>query len=69
MSELSLPERVVEAFGGLTETARAIDAPISTVDSWRSSKKIPSWRLSQIREAAQRAKVKLPSDFPKAEAA
>ena len=64
MSEPSLPERVVEAFGGLTKAAEKIGAPITTIDSWRSKGNIPHWRLRQIREAAEKAGISLPSDFP-----
>jgi hypothetical protein len=69
MPELSLPERVILAFGGLTKAAEAIEAPITTVDSWRAKGTIPRWRIEAIRKAAEKAAVALPDDFPKSEAA
>ncbi len=59
----NLADAVVRAFGGLTPAARAIGAPISTVDGWRRSGRIPLWRRNQIIAAAEREKVSLPTNF------
>jgi len=60
-------ERVTAAFGGVSAFARALGhSSASTVGSWNSKKSIPSWRFSEIREAATRIGVTLPDDFPPA---
>lgn len=61
---------LVAAFGGLTKASRALGWPISTIDSWRSAKRVPAWRLPAIRQAAIREKVELPAVYrePAAEA-
>lgn len=51
---------LVAAFGGLTKASRAIGAPITTIDSWRTARRIPPWRLPAVREAARRAGIALP---------
>ncbi len=56
-------DRVLLAFGGLTRTANAIGAPISTVQSWQKAGAIPAWRRRDIEHAAQDAGVTLPADF------
>lgn len=62
----NLAKKVVEAFGGLTKTARALGLPISTVDGWcRSERGIPPWRDRQIMDAALRERVTLPEEFLK----
>lgn len=59
----NIAEAVVAAFGGLTKTARACGAPITTVDSWRKSGRIPPWRRSVVLAAAREANVSLPHEF------
>ena len=43
---------VVEAFGGMTKLAQALEAPPSTVFSWRNSG-IPASRMAHIRLVAK----------------
>lgn len=59
----NIAEDVIKAFGGLTRAAKAIGAPISTVQSWQETGRIPAWRRAQIIAAAERAKVALPIQF------
>ncbi len=63
-SNATLPERVIESFGGLTKTANALGhRSVTTVDGWKRSGRIPSWRKREIEDAAQREGVTLPADF------
>ena len=61
------PSRVIKAFGGQTKLADALNVPVTTVDAWRASGTIPSWRIEAIREAARRRGIRLPHDFPQKE--
>ncbi len=45
-------ERVIRLFGGLTKTANAIGAPVTTVQSWGKTGRVPRWRRAQIAAAA-----------------
>lgn len=45
-----LSDQIIEDFGGLTELARLVKAPASTVNSWRA--KISDSRLDHLRLAA-----------------
>lgn len=56
-------DRVLSAFGGLSRTAVALGAPVSTVQSWQKAGVIPPWRRRDIEHAARDAGVALPSDF------
>lgn len=59
--------RTIAAFGGVTKTAKAMRLQhASTVMSWKTKEKIPSWRLRDIAEAANRESVDLPSEFHEA---
>ena len=64
-AEPTLVDRVIEAFGGLTATARALGhTNVTTVHSWKTSWRLPHWRQHEIRSAATRLSVTLPNDFP-----
>lgn len=65
----NIATRVVDAFGGLTKASRATGIPISTIDSWRDSGKIPSWRRPALIAAAEREGLDLPNEFLNSEAA
>jgi hypothetical protein len=58
-------DKVIDALGGTSEVARSIEAPTSTVHSWRKIG-IPSSRLAHLRLIAQAQGVELPE--PPAEA-
>jgi hypothetical protein len=62
-------KQVIDALGGTSEVARAIEAPTSTVHSWRTIG-IPPSRLAHLRLLASGLGIELP-DAPgsKAEAA
>jgi len=45
---------IIEALGGLTEAARKIGAPVTTVQWWRDQDRFPHWRVPQVREACAR---------------
>lgn len=66
MSEqpVTMPERVIAAFGGLSATARALGhRNVTTVDGWKRSGRIPHWRKLEIAAAAKRENIELPHDF------
>ena len=52
---------IINAFGGLTKAATAIGAPISTVQHWRDTNRIPPWREEQVMNAVRREGVSLPA--------
>lgn len=52
---------LIAAFGGTTAASRAIGAPITTVDTWKSTGRIPHWRMEAVRKAAEDAKIDLPA--------
>lgn len=67
---MNIAERVIQAFGGQSKTSRALGGtPVSTVDGWRRSGRIPHWRRAEIIAAAERHGVKLPIEFLTSEAA
>ncbi len=51
---------IIQAFGGLSKAASAIGAPVSTVQHWRDTGRIPRWREQQVREAAVKVGLTLP---------
>lgn len=53
-------DKVIDALGGTTAVAKRIEAPVSTVHSWRSGG-IPSSRMSHLKLIAKVDKVSLPS--------
>ena len=50
---------IIDALGGTTVVARLVEAPISTVHSWRKNG-IPSSRLAHLRLIAETKGVSLP---------
>lgn len=63
---MTYADQVIDALGGTTEVANAIEAPTSTVHSWRKIG-IPSSRLAHLRLIAKDRGVALPEE-PKAAA-
>lgn len=64
-------DQVIDAFGGTSAVAKAIEAPTSTVHSWRSNG-IPKSRLAHLRLLASAANIELPdppADTPEQAAA
>jgi hypothetical protein len=61
-------DQVIDALGGTTEVATAIEAPTSTVHSWRKIG-IPPSRLAHLRLIAAQKGVSLPSEPPQEAAA
>jgi hypothetical protein len=59
----SVANSVIRAFGRLTDAARALGLPTSTVKSWDTKGRIPYWRRAAIVEAAERLGVTLPDEF------
>lgn len=59
-------DTVIDALGGTSEVARSIEAPTSTVHSWRRIG-IPSSRLAHLRLIAKDRGIEIPE--PPAEAA
>jgi hypothetical protein len=45
-----LSDEIIDDFGGLAELARLVEAPVSTVASWR--KRVPHSRLNHLKLAA-----------------
>lgn len=54
-------DKVIDAFGGTSVVARLIDAPVSTVHSWRRIG-IPASRLAHLKLVAQVENVALPEE-------
>lgn len=54
-------EKIIDALGGTTELARAMEAPVTTVHAWRTIG-IPTSRLAHIRLIAKDKRVQLPAD-------
>jgi hypothetical protein len=52
-------DQVIDALGGTSAVAKAIEAPTSTVHSWRSIG-IPTSRLAHLRLLAKEQGVELP---------
>lgn len=52
-AELSPADVVIQTFGGITATARAIDIPITTVQGWKERKKVPQEHWVKLQEAAK----------------
>lgn len=63
-TNMSQAEAVIQAFGGLSATARALGHHhASTVHGWLRSGRIPRWRTNEIIAAAQRLHVELPAEI------
>lgn len=59
-------EYVIGKFGGLTKTARALEAPISTVQGWKERGKVPQeYWLPMIEKAHQLGETLEVTDFLK----
>jgi hypothetical protein len=54
-------EQLIVALGGTIAVATALDAPPSTVSSWKGANSIPHWRLRDIQRLAKRAGVEVPA--------
>lgn len=55
-------EDLIDAFGGLSEMARALGHKhVTTVQGWKESNRIPHWRHREILEAADRHGVNIPA--------
>lgn len=53
------PEAVIAAFGGTFAVARLLNAPATTVSSWKANGRIPSWRWAVLVAHAPQHGVKL----------
>lgn len=52
-------DAIIQVFGGLTKTARALGHKhCTTVQGWRKSGNIPDWRKGEILQAADQAGVR-----------
>lgn len=61
---MSIVQTVIQAFGGLSKTAKALrHRNVTTVQGWRDRGHIPAYRFAEIREAAVREKVDLPKEL------
>ena len=56
----SFADQVIDALGGTTAVATAIEAPTSTVHSWRTIG-IPNSRLAHLRLLAEQREIALPT--------
>lgn len=39
---------IIEALGGTTAVARAIDVPVTTAHAWKRAEFVPSWRVPAL---------------------
>ena len=58
MSDLSPAEKIIEALGGLTETAKLLDTAekkfaISTVQGWKERKRIPQEHWTRLMDGGR----------------
>ncbi len=61
-------QRIIDRFGGLTKTARALGhRHVTTVQGWKNKGSIPSWRMFEIEAAADRLGIDLDEDLEPAE--
>lgn len=44
---------VIDALGGTSAVARALNIPASTVSSWKSAGRIPNWRVPTLVKLAR----------------
>lgn len=52
---MTVVEEIIGEFGGLTEMSRKLGHQHpTTVQGWKNSGRIPSWRAPEIRDAATR---------------
>lgn len=58
----TIADTVIDHLGGTSAVAKLIEAPVSTVHSWRSIG-IPSSRMAHLRLAAKAAGKALPDDL------
>lgn len=64
MMDKALTVSVIDAFGGLTATARSLGhANVTTVQGWRERGSIPKWRWPEVYSAAAKDGVGLPGGF------
>ena len=72
---MSPVDKLIEAFGGIRAAQRALDEKhASVLQSWQKSGRIPHYREPQVRQAAEKAGVRLSAKllaelFPAREAA
>lgn len=61
---MNVAQDVVDAFGGLTKTAKALQhKSCSTIFYWIQAGHIPRWRYGEIENAASNKGIKLPQSF------
>lgn len=65
----NVADEVIKAFGGLTKAHDATGVPISTIQGWQKTGRIPRWRRAEIIASAERLEIELPEAFLKAKAA
>jgi hypothetical protein len=61
---------IIDQLGGLSEVARQLSVPVTTVSSWKIRNIIPEWRQTAVMRLALEKGVALSTaDFPQREAA
>lgn len=45
---------IIEALGGATAIARAIDVPVTTAHSWKRANYVPAWRVPALLKLAKK---------------
>jgi len=50
---------VIKSFGGLTKLSQIIDVPVSTIQSWGKTNRIPVWRVDSLKKAAEKMNINL----------
>lgn len=63
-SNPTVADLVIESFGGLAKTAKALGhRHASTVFGWQKKGSIPRWRRAEILAAADRERISLPVEY------
>lgn len=64
MDDSTPAQAIIDLFGGLRPLAAAIGTTASTVQHWKATGRIPSWRHPQIEAAASARGLVLPPRLP-----
>ena len=55
--------KLVKNFGGIAKMSRTINVPVSTIQGWEKSGKIPHWRWDMLNKAIKKNNIEIPEGF------
>jgi hypothetical protein len=53
---MATTREMIDALGGVRKTAAALDVPPTTVQHWKDTDQVPTWREDALREAYERSR-------------